>query len=70
MRETTPDASLYGGKPVQERNWGQEDLNPELRDNTPEWKPPGSDISAADAMRCAFAHTYLPHFHYPLVYSI
>ncbi len=51
MRETTPDASLYGGKPVQERNWGQEDLNPELRDNTPEWKPPGSDISAADAWR-------------------
>lgn len=51
VRETTPDSSLYGGKPVQERNWGQDDLNPELRDNTPEWKPPGSDISAADAMR-------------------
>jgi hypothetical protein len=51
VRDTIPD----GGKPVSERNWGQEDLNPELRDNTPEWKPPGSDISAADAMRFAGA---------------
>ena len=47
MRDTIPD----GGKPVAERNWGQEDLNPQLRDNSPEWTPPGSDISAADAMR-------------------
>lgn len=54
VRKTAPDAQLYGGKKVQERDWGQSDLNPELRDKTPEWKPPGSEISAADAWRYTF----------------
>jgi hypothetical protein len=46
VRDTIPD----GGKPVDQRNWGQEALNPELK-NDQALKPPGSDISAADAMR-------------------
>lgn len=46
VRGGVPD----GGKPVDERNWGQEELNPALK-NSPDLKPLDSDISAADAMR-------------------
>ena len=47
VRDSVPD----GGKPVDQRNWGQEELNPALK-NSPDLKPFDSDISAADAMRC------------------
>ena len=50
VRDTIPD----GGKPVDQRNWGQEDLNPDLK-NDQLLKPFDSDISAADAMRFAGA---------------
>lgn len=50
VRDTIPDQ----GKPVEQRNWGQEELNPALK-NDQLLKPPGSDISAADAMRFAGA---------------
>ena len=43
-----------GGKPVDERNWGQEQLNPALKADQA-LKPFDSDISAADAMRFAGA---------------
>lgn len=46
VRDTIPD----GGKPVDQRNWGQDDLNPDLK-NDQLLKPFDSDISAADAMR-------------------
>jgi hypothetical protein len=50
VRDSIPD----GGKPVSERNWGQEELNPALKADEA-LKPLGSDISAADAMRFAGA---------------
>merc|ERR1712130_902813 len=50
MGDTIPD----GGKPVNQRNWGQEQLNPALKEDQ-DFKPLGSDISAADAMRFAGA---------------
>ena len=43
-----------GGKPVEQRNWGQEELNPALKEDQA-LKPFDSDISAADAMRFAGA---------------
>lgn len=49
VRDSIPD----GGKPVDQRNWGQEELNPKLKDS-PDLKPFDSDISAADAMRYVF----------------
>jgi hypothetical protein len=50
VRDSIPD----GGKPVDQRNWGQEELNPALKADQ-KLKPPGSDVSAADAMRFAGA---------------
>merc|ERR1712130_140787 len=50
VRDSIPDR----GKPVSERNWGQEELNPALKADEA-LKPLGSDISAADAMRFAGA---------------
>jgi hypothetical protein len=50
VRDTIPE----GGKPVNQRNWGQEQLNPALKEDQ-DFKPLGSDISAADAMRFAGA---------------
>lgn len=53
MRGGIPD----GGKPVDERNWGQEKLNPELKaeSSDPNKRFMGSDFSASDTMRFAGA---------------
>ena len=49
MRGGIPDQ----GKPVDERNWGQEKLNPALKaeSSDPNKRFMGSDFSASDTMR-------------------
>ncbi|KAK9861195.1 hypothetical protein WJX84_009569 [Apatococcus fuscideae] len=53
VRDGIPD----GGKPVDQRNWGQEKLNPEIKSESsdPSSRFMGSDFSASDTMRFAGA---------------
>lgn len=42
-----------GGKPVDERNWGQNDLNPKIKaeSSDPSMRVPGTDFSASETFR-------------------
>ena len=51
VRGEAPDKQLYGGKDVQDRSWGQDQLNPELRANTADPSKRIGEFAPSDAMR-------------------